>query len=115
LQIGLDIQQVFSELALINPENNEESTSFFKKRETDETINEMEIDEEINRLKIVENKKTPHVAEQLGDRKVLSIEDIKILSELEYVSDFFWDKYKETPLSCVSSGMVDEKAVLVAL
>lgn len=55
------------------------------------------------------------VAEQLGDRKVLSIEDIKILSELEYVSDFFWDKYKETPLSCVSSGMVDEKAVLVAL
>ncbi|GBC36603.2 hypothetical protein GLOIN_2v1482507 [Rhizophagus irregularis DAOM 181602=DAOM 197198] len=85
------------------------------KRETDETINEMEIDEEINRLKIVENKKTPHVAEQLGDRKVLSIEDIKILSELEYVSDFFWDKYKETPLSCVSSGMVDEKAVLVAL
>ncbi|CAB5185078.1 unnamed protein product [Rhizophagus irregularis] len=75
----------------------------------------MEIDEEINRLKIVENKKTPHVAEQLGDRKVLSIEDIKILSELEYVSDFFWDKYKETPLSCVSSGMVDEKAVLVAL
>ncbi|PKY28013.1 hypothetical protein RhiirB3_479975 [Rhizophagus irregularis] len=115
LQIGLDIQQVFSELALINPENNEKSTSFFKKRETDETINEMEIDEEINRLKIVENKKTPHVAEQLGDRKVLSIEDIKILSELEYVSDFFWDKYKETPLSCVSSGMVDEKAVLVAL
>ncbi|EXX61695.1 hypothetical protein RirG_168800 [Rhizophagus irregularis DAOM 197198w] len=75
----------------------------------------MEIDEEINRLKIVENKKTPHVAEQLGDRKVLSIEDIKILSELEYVSDFFWDKYKETPLSCVSSGRVDEKAVLVAL
>ncbi|RGB39310.1 hypothetical protein C1646_664702 [Rhizophagus diaphanus] len=55
------------------------------------------------------------VAEQLGDRKVLPIEDIKILSELEYVSDFFWDKYKETPLSCVSSGMVDEKAVLVAL
>ncbi|PKK59026.1 hypothetical protein RhiirC2_821827, partial [Rhizophagus irregularis] len=115
LQIGLDIQQVFSELALINPENNEESTSFFKKRETDETINEMEIDEEINRLKIVENKKTPHVAEQLGDRKVLLIEDIKILSELEYVSDFFWDKYKETPLSCVSSGRVDEKAVLIAL
>ncbi|POG80070.1 hypothetical protein GLOIN_2v1521250, partial [Rhizophagus irregularis DAOM 181602=DAOM 197198] len=44
------------------------------------------------------------VVEQLGDRKVLPIEDIKILN-----------KYKETPLSCVSSGMVDEKAVLVAL
>ncbi|CAB4423547.1 unnamed protein product [Rhizophagus irregularis] len=61
------------------------------------------------------DEETPHVAEQLGDCKVLPIEDIKILSELEYVSDFFWDKYKETPLSCVSSGMVDEKAVLVAL
>ncbi|CAB4376868.1 unnamed protein product [Rhizophagus irregularis] len=51
-----NIQQVFSELAFINPENNEESTSFLRN-----------------------------------------------------------DKYKETPLSCVSTGMVDEKAVLVAL
>ena len=48
----------------------------------------------------------------LGDRKVRLIED----EELDAVEDAFWNEFIETtPLSCVYSGIVDGKKVIIAM
>ncbi|RIA82354.1 hypothetical protein C1645_835506 [Glomus cerebriforme] len=48
-------------------------------------------------------------------REVLPVDDKTLLHKLEDISEAFWDKYYSKPISFVSPGMIDKKAVLVVM